>query len=542
MNAISIEHKGEHARHDAEAETAVRSAVRASAGRLFAEFLDKLPAALERAAGQAINPVEARGYQEIGRRLRSDAETWRDAFVEQVDVRLHKGVVAEAADAGVGASADSISMAKSLVLAETKYFKTIAEIDARLNQMNLMFGVSAYGKALAPTGLHDALEQTAQLIHWPENCRRALYEAFQQISFNQLEQIYAGLVLSLKQIGIEAGQRLSQREQQATIPARAAEEDARARAPKSLEERLRPPEDCRAVDSQTERMLKEMALHSEGDGYTDGLLAADLLALMDERPLPGVQEDQSWITLQRMSLAGHFLNGVSADPMVPEDMRGEHESLRMPLVKSAIADSSIFTAETHPLRSIIDELMMRSATLKLSEDPETRRMTELLEQVLEHFDLAADFVRESMATAKPLEETQIQRFFELQRRQAEQRREFVISEARRMVSGELERSTFGRDVPPRGMQFFDKLWGPLLTRRLLKHGAAHALWKEGTDQADRLIDLIEDRDPDSPAGAEWEELVASMADALVGAGMPAEQRPKVLQLLEAARKSPRAFL
>ena len=508
-----------------EATAGLRQHVRLAVAERFDEFLAELPGSL---LGKAGSNLDERTRNEVGRLARVKARDWSERFVAHIDRRL-LGTISSEGEERQAQDAHMIAMAKALLIAETRYFKLITELDARLNRLRLMLEVPIYASGMAPVSLYQALEKTADQIGWPKRAQRPLFECFDALFICHLQPVYEQLLAEIKRISAVVAERAAREAPPRPAP--------RRDPPRPAAERMQPPEDQSHVDRHTEAMLKQFAVDSDGEGYTDGLLAADLLALMDHRPLPGITQDQSAVSLQRMSLAGHYLNEVTIDPLVPAELRPEHESLRLPLVKSALVDSSVFTAESHPLRSMIDELMLRSATLRLADDPESRRITELLQEVLSQFDLAPDFVRDAMSTAEPLEDSQVQRFFDLQREQAEQRKNFVINEAKRMVAEELERFTFGRDIPRHGIQFLEKAWSPLLSKRLLQHGAGHDSWREGLKLADQLIDMIEAREPDEPPSEEWKSLCGKMCDELLKAGLPKEQRSKILTILEAARRT-----
>src|SRR6185503_7208550 len=160
------------------------------------------------------------------------------------------------------------------------------------------------------------------------------------------------------------------------------------------------------------------------------------------------------------------------------------------------------TSKTHPLGSLIHELLLKSATSRVTGNVETRRMAELLQQVLVQFDLARDF---------------------------------VIAEAKRVVVRELEQATFGRNIPAPAIRFLNQAWGPLLTKRLLQHGAHSQQWKTALDQMDKLLDLLEARQPGTAAPAEWKDLLQHMGAALVAEGMAHAKVTEALQALEASR-------
>lgn len=508
----------------------LQRAVCAALTEVFDRFLKGLPTAVTEQAEKAPNPAERQALEKLLRGLSTNGPLWLDTFVRHVDAYLVGGVAPDRAPTAMPPSADdSIALARLELAAETRYQKLVMELDARVNRIRLMLYVPIYTKALAPAALFRALDDTAEAMGWPQNRRAFLFQTFDAVLIPELEQVYRSLIEELKRLGTAA----------AKVTADAPKPQEPALPKRAVPGGIAPPADTRKVDSDTLSMLQSFALQADGDGYTDGLLAADLLALADQRPLPGVEQDRSWIPLQRITLAGHFLNEAIADPMVPDELKPQHEAVRFPLVKSALADETLFTSANHPLSGLINELLLKAETSRVTGNVETRRMAELLQQVLTQFALSPEFVRQAIQSSRPIEKTQIQRFYELQRQQAQQRRDFVIAEAKRVVIRQLQEMTFGRDIPSEGVKFLNLAWGPLLTKRLLQHGAGHEQWTAGLAQMDQLLDLLEGRDPEETAPVEWNRLTQAMGEALAAEGLAADRIKVVMTGLEAARKAPR---
>ncbi len=182
--------------------------------------------------------------------------------------------------------------------------------------------------------------------------------------------------------------------------------------------------------------------------------------------------------------------------------------------------------------------MLKAATSRVTGTVEARQMAETLQQVLVQFDLAPDFVREAMLTAQPINDEQINSFFNLQKQQARQRTETVIHEAKRLVIRELELRTFGRDVPEQALKFLNTNWGPILVKGLLQHGADNAHWRAGMDRMEEMLTQLSMSDQEMPPPQEWQDLVAAMGKDLADAGMPAERIKSALELLNAAWQAP----
>jgi hypothetical protein len=512
----------------------LRQTVRSALTGLFANFVKRLTEAISQLSAKELNPTQKRVYQNLIGSLTEGEERWVESFIQHVDTHLIGVLLASKAKPNQTPNPDdSISLATIELRAEARYRKLVTELDARINRLRIMLYVPIYTKALAPAGLCRSLEDTADVMQWPQQQRRILFEKFDALLIPELEVFYKSLIEAITSIGVTATKttaELAKELVQEKLPPR----------PKKPATQMAPPSDMGKVDPETLSMLQTIALKTEGPGYTDGLLAADLLALADHRPLPGVAQEHSWVPLQRMTLAGHFLNEVKSDPMVPDELQPQNESVRYPLVKAALTDETVLTSVTHPLNSMVNELLLKAATSRITGNVETRRMADLLQQVLVQFDLAPEFVRQSMNAGEALKDTQIDRFFELQRQQAQQRRDFVISEAKRVVAQRLEFIIMGRDAPAAAVKFLNQAWGPLLTKRLLQHGANHEIWDAGVALMEQLLDQLDAREPADPPSAEWKELTTTMVKALVAEGMSSDSIKVVLTVLESARKTPRA--
>jgi hypothetical protein len=510
----------------------LRETVRSGLTGLFGKFMQQFGAAVAQAANKALNPTEKQGFQVLAHSLSIRSELWIESFVQHVDAHLTGGVLPQRhAKGGQAENADnSIAVTNIELRAEARYQKLVTELDARINRLRLMLYVPVYTKALAPAGLCRALQDTADERQWPGRQRSLLFTKFDECFIPELDGLYRSLIAALTRIGLDTAKTAAEHEELKVSKA--------PWRPKKPATTMVAPDDAETMDADTVSMLQSYALQSDGEGYTDGLLAADLLALAEQRPLPGMAQEQGWIPLQRIVLAGHFLSEAISDTIVPDTMRPEHESMRYPLVKSALTDETLFTTVSHPLGNMINEILLKSATSRVTGNAEARRVADLLQQVLVQFNLSPEFVRLSMQNAEPILETQVERFFELQRQQAQQRRDFVISEARRVVANQLERLTFGRNTPAPAITFLNVAWGPLLTKRLLQHGATHPLWHAGIALMEQLLDELDTREPDEAKSAEWQELANTMIKALIAEGMSQDKLKIALGSLELARKTP----
>lgn len=571
----------------------LRKTVHRALGGLFSNFLEQLPQALVVSA-QNLSPGDRDSFQDMARAVPGNQARWLETFIKQVDGHMIGDVKATQAESSPTSPEESFVLANLELRAEELHQNLIAQLDARLERVRQNVYIPIYAKALAPAGLCRALQDTADALHWPAAQRRVLFEKFDDLVVNELQHLYRSLLDALARINTIVERDGVRSPAPAVAPAAPAADPTMApAAPASrpvaqprhtpapaapaappvtplrpnlppaatpaaprpqtawapplptgasgtagLLPPLRIPYDPKRLDSNTISMLQSVACNDVGTVYSDGTLAAELLALSNNTSVPDLPAAQSSIPMQRLNLAGHYLSEAIADPLIPPELKQQHETMRFPLVKSAIADETFFTAVTHPLRSLVNEMMLKSATSRVTGSSETRRIADLLQQVLVQFDLAPSFVREAMLTAKPLGEEQMKLFANMQRQQAQQRRESVINEAKRIVAHEIEQTTFSLAVPEAVTAFFNKFWGPVLVKRLLQHGNEHPAWKEGLAMMHALADQMERREHNAPPPAEWKDLLQQFVQAMSAAGTAPDRIHQSINSLEAARRTP----
>jgi hypothetical protein len=516
----------------------LRKTVRSNLTDLFAAFVQRLPADFTEMAFAASDLQAQHAFGELAMLVAEKGAGWLESYVQRIDTGLVGGEMARREVPGQPQDSEaSAASANAELRAESLHRRTVGELDARVDRLRLMLYIPIYTRALAPASLVRTLQETATEIGWPANQRQVLFQRFDEAVVPQLAPMYDSLIASIKVISTAAVRATQEGPAPVTAAAAAPVTPAPAAAPPSapsvtppVMRRDPPPQ----VDQSTVSMLQNFAGKAVDGTYNDGSLAADLLSLTGPHVVAGAADDPRWVPLQRMSLAGRFINEAIADALVPEELRAQHESVRFPVVKSALADSTLFTAATHPINSLVNDLMLKSASARLTGNAEARRAVERLQQVLVQFDLSPEFVREAMLTQAPIDEAQIQRFFEWKKEEAEARRQAIINEVRRLVMRQVEMATFGRNVPEPAMKFLTSAWGPLLMKRLANHGADHEQWKEGLRLMEELIDEVDQPFPDKDTEP-WERLMKTLAEGLAAVGMAAERVAASIASLQAAR-------
>lgn len=491
----------------------LRRTVRGELAWLLAPFMQRMPDALAEYENRAGDGRQRDSIHDLRTLFPVIAERWVDTFIYAVDARL----IGSGSGLGEAQPGEDVATGRIELLAEAKYARLLAEVDERLQLIRRTLYVPVHVRALAPAGLCRALQDTAEQLGWPAAHMPFLFARFGEDMLLRLGELYRGLIVALRAIGSTA-QQLD--EQLSILP------------PLSpLAKRLAP-----KVDAGTLSMLRTYAAKAEDMLYDDHALAADLLALAENHSIPDLQEDQRHAPLQRMSVAGQFFSEAISDPLVPPELRQRQDAVRLPLVKTALADATLFTAPHHPVSSLVDEMMLKAATARVTGNDEERRAAERLEQLLVQFELAPEFVRQALLTQQPIEEAQIKAFLESKRQRALERRQVVLRTVQRRVLEELRLSTFGREIPEVVHEFLNKCWAPLLMKNLLDHGPADTRWRRDLDLVDQLVGLSDRYAGDDDA--DWQALLLRLTQRLAMSGMRDDRIEQGMATLRALRPRP----
>ncbi|AXQ28845.1 DUF1631 family protein [Solimonas sp. K1W22B-7] len=494
----------------AAAADSLRRTIRGELAWLLAPFMHHMPDALAEYEATAADPVLRESVRELRRLFEVISGRWVDTFIYAVDTRL---IGSGAAPDEPGASEDLVA-GRAELRAEEKYARLLGQLDDRLQLIRRTLYVPVHVRALAPAGLSRALQDTAEQLGWPAAHRPFLFARFGEDVLLRLGELYRGLLVALRAIGSTAQQLDAQR---AALPM---PEQAARTEPK--------------VDDGTLSMLRNYAAKADDRLYNDHALAADLLALAENQSIPDLPQEQRHAPLQRMSAAGQFLSEAIADPLLPEELRRRQDAVRLPLVKTALADATLFTSPHHPVSSLVDEMMLKAATARVTGNVEERRAAERLEQLLVQFELAPEFVRQALLTQQPVDEAQVQQFMESKRLRARERRQSVLHTVQRRVIEELRLSTFGRevDVPAVVLEFLHKSWAPLLMKGLLDHGPNDVRWRQDLDMVDQLVEMSELGFGEDDA---WEALLLRLTQRMAMSGMRDDRIEQGIGLLRALR-------
>lgn len=224
-------------------------------------------------------------------------------------------------------------------------------------------------------------------------------------------------------------------------------------------------------------------------------------------------------TTARMTAANRLFDQALEQSTLAPALRGAFEPLRMPLVRSVLADPALLDHREHPTRRLLGELIGLSSQND-GGDFAPARFRGLLETALAS---QAENLAQGVAPALA---AMIARLREL----ARERRAATLARIRREVTQDLELRLIGRELSPAVMTLLRAGIGPLMAMRLARGGRDCAAFQA----ADRLLDrLLASFDciglPDTAERAARSELQDDLRNSLLEIGL---NEPRIEPLIE----------
>lgn len=193
---------------------------------------------------------------------------------------------------------------------------------------------------------------------------------------------------------------------------------------------------------------------------------------------------------QRIRMVGQMINGILADPLLPPAVHPLFESLRLPLIKSALADSSFLSSHGHPVRGLVQELATMAASSQVIGRSAISRTQQLAREVQNQFDLSSHFVSVAMHEARCLSAEDEQHFDSECRAQEHQRRLEVLQRADNLVRVQIEETLLGTDLPEAIAELIEQAWAPLMRLRLLQNGREGVPFRGAVSRLEQLVEIF----------------------------------------------------
>lgn len=478
---------------------------------LLERYFAQMPQALAQRADQCQNPAEQRRCYDALRLAHMERARLIRSFTHEIARRLQPELDVAAPSPATPPPYPQV-LEEVLLLAEveaqieSRHSALVEDWSRRIAWMRRHMHLAVSPEALVPGGIVAALRAALERTDAAPEQRVLLYQAFADIVVPSLDAVLREAVQFLRSHGVgEPGW-----------------QDAAPLATPPVAPAIE-------LDAVSLKRLHELAATPAADQYDDGALARTLLE----------QLAHDGAVRPRLALTARLIDRLVEDPLMPSVVRPVLEDLRWPVFKVALADASFLRNPAHPVRALLNEVAVMAAAARVTPRRSARQVVQLVCEVLVQFNLRASFVRDAMRDAQPPTADEAQQFAAQQDAAAALRRQHAQQMARRSADQAVELRTLGRPVPRTAQPFLITGWGPLLTRRLLRHGYDSDAWNGAIARLEQMLDALDARDPaDAAAARAYDELLGAVAADLRAEGVAESRVAPLLDGLRAAYAAP----
>jgi len=486
---------------------------------------------------------------------------------------------------------ESLAISNMADKAEGIYKNAMTELERRFEWLAHHSEVRIPAMAIAPVGFCNAFRSSIKLVDCEFSIKLVLYKLYERMVLGDLMPLYADILVLLDRMGVQSERKPPPRRAVAAPAASAAVAEAAEATPGAGVAPMgmggggmaMPQAPLPQLDPQTLSLLQGFGMPQApglppgfqgapgygmaampgmpgamaaggmggiagmgaaggsyqgallGSGYADAMLASELMAAARGQSVEGLDPGHAWAMTQRAGLVGRMFNEIVADPSLPRGITSALEGLRFPVIKTALSDSTFFSDQQHPVRSLINDLASMAASTRAGGPDAMARFEELTQRVKQQFDLNAETVRPKAREAAPLEPGDIERFLDQQLAQGRERRQVIVDKVKKVVAQELELQTLTHQpLPETAEPLLRSGWGPLMAMRLLRNGHDSELWRAGMELLHRVLFALNPKLPNARSAAEREALRRDLGVALAEVGMPTERIDGLLKGLEHA--------
>lgn len=464
-------------------------------------------------AGRATTNQEQRLYFDTMRVVRLGRADIARRFREHIAASFEPGHPPAATAPGLSfdelslqkseAVEENIALANMASKAESLYREQIWEISRRLEWLIEARRAPILPEAFMPRTLVEAFRVAIAVLKVDFPTVLVLYKLCDRLVLGELSEFYAGVLMRLKSSGAQtapprrsgpvapgaldatAGLRAGAQTGAASLAAAASAFLPLTPGPGVSGTGL-------SLDPMTAQALRSAsaAIPMSAQFYGDAQLAADLSAAAQGQAIPAWGPRAAAAYVQRTGLVGKMLNDILADPNLPDSLKPRFEELRLSAVKSALKDVGFFADPAHPVRRLINEMAALATQARIAGIDALTRIGELVAQVQQQFDLAADQVRRPSPLARPIIAEDVERFLADEEEQAEKRRQLIIAKVRGIIAEELQLRSARVRVPERARGLLDSAWAPMMAVTLLRHGADSPEWVAGMALLERALLML----------------------------------------------------
>jgi len=483
-------------------EPALISDVKAKALDSITDLLDGMfdgaDDALFKMSEQAENNQNQGLYFDAMRALRLERPHITRTFIQELSAAISHGFDAPTrgprGDLGLIPAADleeNVAIANMISKAGSLLREDLTQLQARLHSLAEKFPGTLVPNGLSPGGICHSFREAMAPVDFEIEIKLLIHKLFERSVLCELKPTYQLLHDLLKQNNVEPKRQRGAGELggQPRVQGRG---DRWSQRLQELSKQISPEnqfgtgEVLKSLDNLDAFDFDSSVADTDPAELIDALL--QLLRSTQTDSIPrSIQRDERQI----IGMVTAMFNHASEQAELNSSSRKLLSRLRLPVMKTALIDPSLFRDADHPARRLVNEIATLNAIAPADDAPLYKDASALIERLVKEFErdpgvleVVADEMQQLAGSYNGEGKSEVQRKARLER-------------AKSVALLEIRQQSLGRKLPDSVKPFLLKAWGPLMAYSYLKHGLDSVQWRHAGEVLTRLLDAVYPPDADT---------------------------------------------
>lgn len=240
--------------------------------------------------------------------------------------------------------------------------------------------------------------------------------------------------------------------------------------------------------SSIQQQTLSHAQHAQPVLINSAELKQVLLSQIGQQSAGTISRQVSRVDEKTIDFIEMLFDAIIADDTISEPVTNLLLRLQIPLVKVAMIDENFFGASEHPCKTTLNMLAYLGRGIAERSDPLFGRLEQVVESILNEFDIDLDSFENAVAMLEEIEQDEISRSAEIE---METQKAVLHAHARDMVLAELQQHARNQQLPKVSQKLILKHWSTLMFHRYIKHGKQSEQWQQASAAARQLIQLLQ---------------------------------------------------
>jgi hypothetical protein len=189
-----------------------------------------------------------------------------------------------------------------------------------------------------------------------------------------------------------------------------------------------------------------------------------------------------------IDFVGMMFEAITHDPSLSSIIKNLLLRLQIPVIKVAMSDITLFDADNHPTREVLNLVSVAGKGVTEETDRLYGDLENIVDDILEEFDVDIESFNEAAESLRELIESEQKIALENEERE---QKAVMVAHAREVVVTEIKHISANKIIPGSVLPLVTKSWPSLMMNRYIRHGSDSWPWLESVMLMKLLVKCLQ---------------------------------------------------